>query len=164
MAATLHPELIMKLTKDFIESLTKEVYEEEYPFLKKCLFLKNKLLYMERDYIYEKNGVHFKYMNTEYDEKISAIHIATNWTGRILSYSHSTKTWFNLYDDNASYRDILFSKDKYYASPRTFFSWEDALKYRDYQKSDGEYLMDNKFTESPFLIDHIIATLTELDK
>ena len=164
MMSTLSSELIIKLTKEFVETLTSEVEEEEYPFLKKCIYLKNKLLYMEREYFLEKNGIHFKFMNTKDNEKISAIHIATNWTGRILSYSHSTKTWFNLYDDNKSYCDILFSKNNYYASSRVFFSWEEALKYRDYQKSNGEYLMDNKFTESPFLIDHIIATLTELDK
>lgn len=164
MAACLNPELVIKLTKEFIETLTTKVEEEEYPFIKKCLFLENKILHMERDFILEKNGVHFKYMNTKDNEKISAIHIATNWTGRILAYSHSTKTWFNLYDDNDSYRDILFSKDKYNASSRVFFSWKEALNNRNYQLDNGVYLMNNKFMESPFLIDHIIATLTELDK
>lgn len=163
MTANLHPDLITKLITEFATSLQTDVEKENYPFLKRCLFLKNKIIYMKNEYIYENNGIHFKYMNTEYNEKISAIHIATAWTGRILSYSHSTKTWINIYD-NSFNPDVTFIEKFYKISSRTFFSWEDALNNRNYQLDNGEYLMDNKFMESPFLIDHIIATLTELDK
>jgi hypothetical protein len=164
MAATISPELIQRIVKEVLEQITI-CDEETYPFLKKCLFSDNKLVFMENPIIPQQDGVHLKYFFDTNTGRLISIYIGTVWSGPMLKYVDKTKIWYNLYSDkNFHERSPADTGGIYTDTTCGYKTWHDTIKYRDYKNSVGKFIDECRFTESAQLLDRIHSVLHQLDK